>query len=271
MTAAIHELLGDTVELCQAGAWDEEQVEQLDWTLEETELQVDRRFFDRPVDLSLVEILRGRLGTYFTFHLGEEWRRPPQGLRAPLEALEGPFAEAAEREQGWMLYGAWLQKQVAEPVFGETFSLSDVYIRLRGYRERPGSEEAEAPAPERRRGADERVGFHPGEGRGERVAVDPHGEIERWLDRESPQSTIRLVSGGPGSGRSTLARMLAAEVIRAGRRRVLYIPFPLLDVSGDLVTSLDHLVSRDRFPTVNPLRSHDLEEGLLLILDVLDC
>lgn len=158
LTAAIHELVGESVARFRRVDDDvEDLVEGFDWSLEEAQLRIDRRFFDRPADLSIVGLLTDRLSdllvgfglaparaqrvghrlhTYFTYHLAREWREHPAAYAPLKEALEGPFAEAVEREQGWHLYDAWLQKRAAEPVFGESFSLEDIYVPLRAYWEK---------------------------------------------------------------------------------------------------------------------------------------
>ena len=46
-----------------------------------------------------------------------------------------PVSEAAEKENSWRRYGAWLQKQIDEPMFAEAFGLSQVYIQPRAYYE----------------------------------------------------------------------------------------------------------------------------------------
>jgi hypothetical protein len=130
---------------------------ELNSSLANGELVIDRDFFQRPKDLPIVqaaktgfarwleefvekkveaEKISDRLPAYFVFALNDQWRTHKEDYAALKEELDTPFTQASEREQGWFRYWAWLQKRVEEPMFLEAFSLKQVYVALRAYYER---------------------------------------------------------------------------------------------------------------------------------------
>jgi hypothetical protein len=49
-----------------------------------------------------------------------------------------------------------------------------------------------------------------GERRGHTVVLDLEEAVHQWLGRPNRSDTLRLIRGGPGSGKSTSAKRLAA-------------------------------------------------------------
>jgi hypothetical protein len=80
-----------------------------------------------------VENLSGRLDSYFTIAVHNEWRSDPKSYEPIHAALETPLLPAAEQELAWLRYSAHIAQMVDEPVFGESFSLRQIYIYPRGY------------------------------------------------------------------------------------------------------------------------------------------
>jgi hypothetical protein len=244
---AIYSLVRDNLDLIKsspAGFWNlREQPElseqdfevisqKLDLSLEENELAIDSSFFERPGELPVVRAmtvpffqwLKGagltdaqakaisdRLPTYFIYALTDQWRTHRDTYAPVKEALDTPFTRAGEREQAWSRYAAWLQKQVEEPMFYEAFSLKQVYTPLRAYYERKAKGDKE---PERRIGEDHKP---------EKIVVDLEKELEAWLNDSDIQDAIRIISGGPGFGKSSFAKMFAARHAYDTARRVLFV------------------------------------------------
>ena len=77
--------------------------------------------------------IANRLPAYFVLGLNEEWRSNPTSYEILKQKAETPFTQAAKRELEWERYHSFLQKQVEESVFGESFSLNQIFIPLRAY------------------------------------------------------------------------------------------------------------------------------------------
>lgn len=204
-----------------------------------------------------------RLGRYFAAEVAAEWRRRPEVYAGVWAELQAPLDETDARARDWHHYRARLQRAPAEPLFGDTLALAQVYQPLRAYwRERVG----EGGEGDR----DELYGAGPLHGRpaGEtrRVVVDAHAALNDWLAESGPDDAIRVVSGGPGAGKSSLSVWLAAD--RASRgERVLRVPLHRFDLEHALRAAVLDFAKRDCGI------EHDIfdESGpLLLIFDGLD-
>jgi len=126
--------------------------------LEEPELILDQDFFEHPERLPIVapiqaaflrwlttnnlisnsqeaQSLSNRLPAYFVLALQEQWKDKRDEYSLLLDEIDTPFNNAWKRERGWLHYRAWLQKQIDEPIFWETFSLKQIYVPLRGFYE----------------------------------------------------------------------------------------------------------------------------------------
>jgi len=252
----------------------------LDLSLEDNELTIDEDFFRRPGDLSLLreiktpfaqwlelfnftksqaESIADRLPSYFVFALNDQWRSRPQDYECLREGLNTPFTKASEKEQSWLRYSAWLQKQIDERLFSEAFSLRQVYVPLRAYYYK----ELEPIWNE---------GFEDKKIESEttRIVVDLEKELESWLDKDEAHDSIRVISGGPGSGKSSFTKMLAAQQCLRGKRRVLYVPLHHFELSNDVVHAISSFVRYERFLNHNPLDPEDGDSRLFIIFDGLD-
>ncbi|MGF1512326.1 MAG: NACHT domain-containing protein [Elainellaceae cyanobacterium] len=262
--------------------------EQLDTALEEGSLTLSPEFFDRPKDLEILgavnmpyrrwlqtcglpkteaEAIAGRLPTHFVFALNEQWRSHPQEYAVLKDRLDTPFTKATERERAWMRYGAWLQRRVDEPMFAEAFSLRQIYVPLRAYFLR--AEKGEAA--EARRLAEGR------EREKERVVVELERQLLDWLDHAKVGDTVRVICGGPGSGKSSFSKMLAAKLVAEEPTQrplsVLFIPLhQLRDLSNDLSSTIDEFIQSDLDGMLppNPLEKENAAKRLLLVFDGLD-
>jgi hypothetical protein len=241
--------------------------------------QLDAKFFERPGEIPLLEefkkplmllledfgikpksakALVDRLPSYFTFALVTEWRSRAKEYEALRTALDTPFTNAAERELSWHQYGAWLVRQVDEPVFDELFGLRQIYIPLRGYYTlKPTTTSDDVDA--------HRAGVE-----GRRMVVDLFEEIEAWLNRADPQDAIRVLSGGPGSGKSSFAKMLAARLAEGGTRKVLFIPLHRFELTDDLIEAVGEYLKFDQFLAHNPLDPKLGDPNIFVIFDGLD-
>ena len=136
----------------------------------------------------------------------------------------------------------------------EDFNLRQIYISLRAYVEQEKENQPKNQEKEY-----------------ERVVMDLHSAIRDWLQQEDKRDGLRIICGGPGCGKSSFTKMLAAEVAERGDR-VLWIPLHLLDPTKDLVKALDELIegNLDNLYPPNPLKKEQSQQRLLVILDGLD-
>ena len=247
-------------------------------TFEKTEVVLEPGFFRRPADLPVLEALKQpmhewlvahgaaepearcivqRLPSYFVYALHDEWQKQPADYKRLEAALETPFTRAGEHEEAWERYSARLQRQINEPMFGEAFGLAIVYVPLRGF-----YEEDVEKVKEKTRAGDP---LGPPHERVRNVVVDLDKELSAWLERGDKDDALRVIAGGPGSGKSSFARWFAASQTAKGRR-VLYVPLHMIDLAdaiGQFVTEQDILKE-------NPLAPKTAEKRLLLLLDGLD-
>jgi hypothetical protein len=148
-------------------------------------------------------------------------------------------------------------------MFGESFGLRQVYVPLRAfYFEEPPRDKlskGRGTGIEHAERVEER-----------RVAVRLEEEIDAWVATADKRDSYRVLSGGPGSGKSSFLRMYAARAAREERIRVLFIPLHQLNVAGSLVTAVGDYVRLAELLPGNPLDPDSGEERLLLLLDGLD-
>ncbi len=246
--------------------------------LEEPELILDQDFFEHPERLPIVapiqaaflrwlttnnlisnsqeaQSLSNRLPAYFVLALQEQWKDKRDEYSLLLDEIDTPFNNAWKRERGWLHYRAWLQKQIDEPIFWETFSLKQIYVPLRGFYE----EEIKATTD---------TDYHR-EPSFKRIVIKLQEQLETWLEAAKSDDAIRLLTGGPGSGKSSFCKVFAAQQARL-EKQVLYIPLHRLSFSTDLVTAVQTFVQHDGFLPENPLEPRDQDLKLLIIFDGLD-
>jgi len=243
---------------------------QINDALANSSLSLNKKFFQHPekdkilgviqpaftqwlIHSDLIEVeakaISQRLPIYFAAALHEEWGSRPKDYAVLQEKLDTPFTQANERLQAWLRYSTWLQKQVEEPMFGEAFSLKQVFVTQKDEH------------------LEERIGSSR---QFERIVVELEAELEDWLSKAKRDDAIRLISGGPGSGKSSLTKMFAAKVAEKGNIRVLFIPLHHFEPSDDLIDAVGKFVKFDLLLPYNPLEAEHREDRLLIIFDGLD-
>jgi uncharacterized protein YjbI with pentapeptide repeats len=258
-------------------------LEQLDFSSSPGEIFIDRKFLDRPAELPFLKDIQSilqnwleelylrnpsakpsakaiadRLPSYFVYALCHEWRKNAKIYRPIIEALDTPFAMAGDREWAWSAYSALLQHRINEAIFDEPFSLSQMYVPLNAFYldDTEGKEQSEEMA----RNGRKRI----------RAVISLEKELESWLDNSSSQDAIRVISGGPGSGKSSFARIFAAKHSHDSKLKVLYVPLHLIDANKDLIEEIGRFVRDEGILVQNPLNPESPEPNLLIIFDGLD-
>jgi uncharacterized protein YjbI with pentapeptide repeats len=281
ITRALFDLVGESVSQYLAETKRDEAsiIEQLDTTLAVSEIKIDRSFLDRPSELEpitwiqelLSQWLRAhgvavpaasaiteRFPSYFTYALNQEWRRNAKAYAPLLEVVDTPFTKAGEREWAWSSYSALLQRRVQESIFDEPFGLKQIFVE-------PNAYYTEDPP---QGGAIENSGM--ADKSKQRHVISLTGELEQWLLNSDSSDAIRVVSGGPGSGKSSFARIFAAKVAEKERMKALFVPLHLIDASKDLAEEVGRFVKDEGVLAQNPLDPESPEPNLLIIFDGLD-
>ncbi|MDZ4154719.1 NACHT domain-containing protein, partial [Methylicorpusculum sp.] len=198
------------------------------------------------------QALAHRLPDKFALALHSEWLKDIDHYSAIKTAIDTPFTQAAQKQRQWLHYQAWLREQVNQRMFAEAFSLQSVYVPLRAYYEEKLKNDKDKSAIEAER---QEVKLR---------VVDLQRELE------SSDDSIRIISGGPGSGKSSFCKMFATHIAEATGVKVLFVPLHQFDLTSDLIDSVERFVSQSRYLDGNPLHAKDGEQRLLVIFDGLD-
>ena len=255
--------------------------EQLDKEVSKAKLEVSAAFFRQPGSLPFVEncaawfhqwlvgagfdqpkasSISSRLRSYFVYALNQEWRAHPDLYAPIISASSTPFTQAGERERAWDQYRSWLDQELDGPMFGEPFSLRQLYVPLRAYYHRMPKGLTETPAARTT------------EDKGKRIAVELSGTLIEWVRRTERDDAVRVISGGPGSGKSSVAKMFTAEALKQTDWCSLYIPLHHIKYKGEVVPAIHDYLERTKLlpGAATPLAAETAESKLLLIFDGLD-
>ncbi|MEE7627572.1 pentapeptide repeat-containing protein [Methylobacter sp. Wu8] len=281
-TSALMELLNDSQDLFQHNDQEDSTLETLTDILSDhlnnLEVTIDSEFFRKPQELPLLsefgkamqhwlvglglsepqaKALVQRLPDKFALALHGEWLNEPEHYSAITAAIVTPFTQAAEQQHQWMHYGAWLHEQVNQRMFAEAFSLQNVYVPLRAYyEEKPKEAKGRSIEIEKSETT--------------RHVVDLQTELAHWVQNFKAEDAVRLISGGPGCGKSSFSKMFAIHVAEQTGVKVLFIPLHLFDLTADLVDAVGRFVNQSRYLVGNPLDAKEGENRLLVIFDGLD-
>lgn len=242
--------------------------------------EVDKSFFESPNTAQLVQNLRpdverwleilgfsatdisnilSRLPSVFVRAMHDEWRSNIGFYAEVLEATNSPFIGAAIMEQEWSRYRAFLISMGDGRVFDESFGLRQIYISPRCYfhdkqdrRDRSqrfvtGSMKHDEPA---------------------RILRWAKSEIMSWIERKDRDFSIRTIAGGPGSGKSSFAKVLAAD-LAINNIKVLFVPLHQVDLELGISKSLSDYFQQSGHFSDDPI-SNEKGDLLVLILDGLD-
>ena len=167
--------------------------------------------------------------------------------------LTGLVAQGWTRQQAWLRHYAWLEEKLSgETLFGQDegsgVTLRSVYTPLRCAYERyenlPGDD-------------GEDTGEHRGEphdGRNPKCKRTVHlnwleAELTAWLkglgDKKGADS-LRVLTGGPGSGKTSVARVIAADIAQGADVHVCFVELQHFNMSGELRSSLTSHLERKR-------------------------
>ncbi len=260
----------------------EKELAKLDFSFQETEIELNSDFFDYPARLPYLKTFQdvllqwlepygvsvpdkkaivARLGSYFAFALVREWRDKPDVYNI-LKRIETPFTKAENRELAWRSHRAYLQRQVQENMMDEAFGLEKVYIDLRAYYFKKEKQSEYDEEMEERHVKD-----------AEKHVVMLQDELEKWMRKSDRKDALRVISGGPGSGKSSFCKMFAATM--SGKHpdiNFLYIPLHHFKCEGELMSSIEEYAQTHKFSRFeqNPADKLKEDERVFILFDGLD-
>jgi hypothetical protein len=281
LISALFDLVADSSQQLTSPSLEDENLihTQLSESIDDPGLEISQRFLDRPGDLKIVKqaekmleiwlsghtadshvalSIASRFTSYFVYALNREWRKNAKAYTPLQTAFDTPFMKAGIREWEWASYSAMLSKKVQEPIFDEPFSLKQIYVSPNAFyleksKELLATTEVKNPLEQARR-----------------FVVSIENQLEYWLEQSDPEDAIRVISGGPGSGKSSFLRVFAAKLAERGRVKVLLLQLHLIDPHKDLVEEVGRFLRDEGSFAENPLSSESPEPNLLIIFDGLD-
>ncbi|MEL6559574.1 MAG: pentapeptide repeat-containing protein [Bacteroidota bacterium] len=203
-------------------------------------------------------LVSNRLPTYFIYALNNEWRSSPEKYGPLHDTLNAPTAAAARRERQWEAYDSYLQREIELPVFGESFSLKDIFIPLRGYHYKV------VPRTSGRKKKDDNDP--------KKVVFWLDAQLSKWLNSNQSKDIIKVLQGGPGSGKSSFTKIWAAKVSARRGIRVLYFPLHHFNILTTIKAAVGEYFKEaaDVPINFNPLEENRTGEKILLVFDGLD-
>nr|WP_041368119.1 pentapeptide repeat-containing protein [Methylocella silvestris] len=219
------------------------------------------------------DILRARFDAAFDRAIFLLWSQSPEQYQPLAAALNAPGAAAHAFRLEWDAYRKGLIHEFeVKPVFGQEtlkIALSQIYVPLRGV----WREEHDDPRPPSRSVKTRALTLSPSRWKASHfVWLDD--ELDAWATGGHEEYELKLLGGGPGSGKSTIAKALARRLAARDDCRPLFISLANIDAAIDLREAINaHFTKR----TANPFRQPPLarnvvEDGppLVLIFDGLD-
>ncbi len=187
---------------------------------------------------------------------------------APLDAaLDSNFTRGRTRDLAWARHANRVQDMyLREPVFSLDDSaetpLAATYHPLRCHWHEPIETGDDEDHFGRYMDLPQKYAAH---------VADLHETLNRWIAATPRKDTVRLVTGGPGSGKSSFSRAFASGIIARGSHRLLYIKLQALPPGDDLQDRIGrYLQQNDRDFPENPLDWPAADQPLLVIFDGLD-
>ena len=199
------------------------------------------------------ELISRRLPTYFVFALNNEWRANYGKYQHLLQSLDGPISDSALKEQEWEAYNSFLEREVEKPVFGESFSLKDIFISPRAYYQK-------------------KIKRKDGKKEKQKSVIFLDLYLKEWLENKSIGDTIKVIQGGPGSGKSSFVRWWSGKIVKETNIPVLFFPLHHFNIHTNLKSAIGEFFNDlDHIPIDhNPVEDTKGTEKMLLIFDGLD-
>ncbi len=221
-------------------------------------LQEFKAYFSRYLTLFGIpendaNLIGNRLPSYFVFELNDEWRSNFSKYEPLIQKLNAPTADAARKERQWEAYNTYLEREIEKPVFGESFSLKDIFISLRAYYKVKSKDQEKKIKVEK-------------------IAVKLEKSLDNWLKSNKPEDTIKVIQGGPGSGKSSFVKWWTGKLAKNRTIPVLFFPLHHFNIHTSIKAAIgEYFKDSSNIPLdFNPLEDSQITEKMLLVFDGLD-
>ena len=208
-------------------------------------------------------LLLTHFDTAFTFGFRQACYAAPDAFEKLHKALDTNTSELGERTKIWHDYTDFLTDQIErEPIFGQDrggLTLKDVFVPLRCFwTERVRDKSVPA-----------RDDHEPKSKRVHRIRW-LNNELRDWALSPDKNDNLRVVTGGPGSGKSSSGLILARDLARSGMVNIYLIRLQRLDISQSIQDIVEQF-TQGRVHDPNPFEWLKYEfKPLILIFDGLD-
>ena len=248
--------------------------------LVEKELVFDESFVTNPLDFTPIDVfieyfreilqeqgasekmlhgLKYKFRSYYLEAFHREYSSNPGEYKQLDYYLNNATSPAFKQELEWNDYRSILVKEVFKPIFNEHFGLRQIYVPLNGYYENKEKVKKEDSNEE------EIINI--------RHVCKMEEELNQWIEQDDRRECMRVISGNPGAGKSTLAKVWASKLAE-DKRQVLYISLNQVRKSTspeEVITEfIDRKLHRFRHNPYTSLGKENITNKLIIIFDGLD-
>lgn len=185
-----------------------------------------------------------------------------------------------------------IQKELASSMFGEAYSIDQIFIWPKALRCKSDDEwkenisDKEDENKQRDKEKDEAKGADDSARRHDKrdliqlmplTVVDAADDLSEWASNASRKDSVRILSGGPGLGKSSFAKMFLGHRIDPNMWRPVYVPIHKLRLISDeiseqtLVKAIEDVLTSDSLTDAGELfLDRDGPKRTILVLDGLD-
>lgn len=226
------------------------------------------------LDKAVFLVVYERLKSEFVSELHKEWVKNGSKYKSIINNFDSPFVKADSNERKLAQYRLWLKQQVNERLFEEAFGLEQIYIPLRGYyvTEIDSLIQLEGEIlDEVGQTENKHIPNQDSRNNKKLIACKVYDEICEWVDNYDEEDTIRVISGGPGSGKSSFSKMLAYELSKSSNHTVIFIPLHRFKLDAYLVTAVENFLNTTSILNGASIVSKEANrKNVLFIFDGLD-
>lgn len=179
----------------------------------------------------------------------------PKDFSALEASLSGALSVALEKRQALSRHHEYIITMFSQkPIFGQEdtgITLSDLYVRQRAIWNtkeeiKEKSEKTSERAAKGKKNESQTEFFEIQSIRERRWrtplhVADLHGTLHGWLKAPVQNDAIRVVAGGPGSGKSTFAKAFAVECIDQNTYDVIFVPLQEIEAFGTFESRIENL------------------------------